>query len=44
MGLQIGKESAGRSFLWSFFLHPAVENIPGKNNFYRDVHDLHTRG
>jgi hypothetical protein len=29
---------------WRISLYPAVENIPEKNNFYRSLHDSHTRG
>jgi hypothetical protein len=44
MGLQVGGESAGRSFSGGIFLYPAVENIPERNNFYRSLHNSHTRG
>jgi hypothetical protein len=43
MGLQVGKKSAGRSFLLRFSLYPAVEK-KGEIIFYRDLHISHTRG
>jgi hypothetical protein len=29
---------------WRISLYPAVESIPGKNNFYRSLQDSHTKG
>jgi hypothetical protein len=29
---------------WGISLYPAVESIPEKNNFYRSLHDSHTKG
>jgi hypothetical protein len=43
MGLQVGGESAGRHFSGGISLYPAVENIPEGNNFYRSLHNSHTR-
>jgi hypothetical protein len=28
---------------WRISLYPAVESIPGKNNFYRSLQDSHTK-
>jgi hypothetical protein len=44
MGLQVGKESAGRRILLQFSLYFAVENMPEEIIFYREVHISHTRG